>query len=113
MTDDPGAAAPSRATAWYVVAVRTLANVSGNIDQQILALLVRPIERDLRITDSEMSYLTGIAFAVFYIVLGLPIARWSDRSNRRNIVAGGIGLWSVFTALGATAKSYARLFAMS
>jgi MFS family permease len=103
---------PSRQYAWYVVAVLTLANISGNIDQQILALLVRPIERDLGITDSQMSYLTGLAFAMFYILLGLPIARWSDRSNRRNIVAGGVGLWSVFTALGATARTYGQLFAM-
>jgi MFS family permease len=102
---------PSRAYAWYVVAVLTLANVSGNIDQQILSLLVRPIERDLAISDSQMSYLTGVAFALFYILLGLPIARWSDRSNRRNIVAGGVGLWSVFTALGAVARSYGQLFA--
>jgi len=96
--------------AWYVVAVLTLANVSGFIDRQILSLLVRPIQRDFGITDTQMSYLLGLSFAVFFSVLGLPIARWADRSNRRNIIGGGVALWSVFTSLCATASTYAHLF---
>ncbi|MDB4874247.1 MAG: hypothetical protein JWM41_693 [Gemmatimonadetes bacterium] len=103
---------PSSRYAWYVVAVLTLASVSGNLDMQILSLLVRPIKRDFGISDSQMSYLTGIAFALFYTLLGLPVARWSDRSNRRNIMASGVGLWSVFTALCAAAKTYGQLFVM-
>ena len=57
-----------------------------------------------------MSYLIGLGFAVFYTLLGLPIARLADRSNRRNIVAGGVTLWSIFTALCATARSYEVAF---
>jgi MFS family permease len=109
MSEDPSGA-PKSWYAWYVVAVLSLANVSANIDQQILSLLVIPIKRDLGITDSQFSYLSGLAFAVFYSVLGLPIARLADRSNRRNLMAGGIGLWSAFTALCATAQTYGRLF---
>ena len=105
--------APRRPTspryAWYVVAVLTLANISGNIDQQILSYLVRPLKRDFGISDVQVSYLIGLAFAVFFTVLGLPIARLADRSNRRNIMAGGVTLWSIFTALCATAKSYGAL----
>ena len=85
--------------AWYVVGVLTLANVSGFIDRQVLSLLVPAIERDLRITDTQMSYLIGLSFSVFYTVLGLPIAWWADRGNRRNIMAGGVTLWSVMTML--------------
>lgn len=95
--------------AWYVVAVLTLASVSANIDRQIVTLLVPAIERDLKISDTQMSYLIGLAFSIFYTVLGLPIARLADRSNRRNIMAAGVGLWSLFTAACATAATYVRL----
>jgi MFS family permease len=106
------AGAPSPRYAWYVVAVLTLANISGFVDRQILSLLVRPIQRDFGITDTQMSYLLGLSFAVFYSVLGIPIARWADRSTRKTIIGGGVALWSVFTALCATASTYGRLFVM-
>jgi MFS family permease len=95
--------------AWYVVFVLTLASDSANIDRQILTLLVPAIERDLKISDTQMSYLIGLAFSIFYTVLGLPIARLADRSNRRNIMAAGVGLWSLFTTACATASTYGRL----
>ena len=95
--------------AWYAVAILTLANVSGFLDRQVMSLLVVPIKRDLHITDTEMSYLLGLSFAVLYTVLGLPIARWADRSNRRTIIAAGVALWSVMTMAGGLAQSYGRL----
>jgi MFS family permease len=97
--------------AWYVAGVLALANVSGNIDRQILGLLVKPIEADLGITDTQMSLLQGFAFAVFYALLGIPIARLADRSNRRNIMASGVALWSIFTTLQAATKTYGQLLA--
>lgn len=96
--------------AWYVVAILTLANISANVDQFVLALLVGPIKRDLGISDVQMSYLGGPAFALFYVILGLPIARLADRANRRNLMAGGVALWSVFTTLGAVARTFSQLF---
>src|SRR6187551_3584071 len=105
---DPSRPPPSW-YAWYVAGVLTLANVSGYIDRQILVALVGPIEREFGISDVQMSYLIGLGFAIFYTLLGLPIARWADRSNRRNIMAGGVALWSVFTTLCATATSFGRL----
>ena len=98
--------------AWYVVAVMTLAYVSAFVDRQILSLLVPPIKRDLGISDTQMSFLIGLAFSVFFTLLGLPIARLADRRSRRNIMATGVGLWSVFTALCATAQTYGRLLVM-
>jgi MFS family permease len=95
--------------AWYVAAILAIANISGNIDRQILGLLVRPIEADLGITDTQMSLLQGFAFAIFYAILGLPIARLADRSSRRNIMAAGVALWSFFTALQAATKTYLQL----
>lgn len=104
--------APSARYAWYVVAVLTLANVSANVDRQILSFLVGPLKRDFALTDTQVSYLGGIAFALFFTVLGMPIARWADRSNRRNIMAGGVTLWSIFTSLCAAASNYGRLLVM-
>jgi len=95
--------------AWYVVGVLTLTNVSGFLDRQVLSLLVPAIERDLGISDTQMSYLIGLSFSVFYTVLGLPIAWWADRANRRNIMVGGVTLWSVMTTLSGLVATYPRL----
>jgi MFS family permease len=108
MRETPGRT-PSTAYAWYVVGVLTLANISANVDQYILSLLVGPIKRDLGISDAQVGLLLGLAFSLFYAVLGLPIARLADRANRRNLIAGGIALWSVFTSLCAMARTYATL----
>jgi MFS family permease len=104
------AAAPtSPRYAWYVVGVLTLANVSGFLDRQVLSLLVPTIERDLQITDTQMSYLIGLSFSVFYTVLGLPIAWLADRANRRTIMAAGVTLWSVMTMISGLVSTYPRL----
>lgn len=95
--------------AWYVVAVLTLANVAGFVDRQILSLLVVPIERDLRISDTGMSYLLGLSFTVFSTLLGLPIARMADRRSRRAIMGFGVALWSVMTMLSGLADTYTHL----
>lgn len=95
--------------AWYVVGVLTLANVSGFLDRQVLSLLVPAIERDLNISDTQMSYLIGLSFSVFYTVLGLPIAWWADRANRRNVMAAGVTLWSLMTMLCGLVATYSRL----
>lgn len=109
-------AAPTRAVApvgsryaWYVVGVLTLANVSGFLDRQVLSLLVPSIERDLRISDTQMSYLIGLSFSLFYTVLGLPIAWWADRASRRAIMSGGVALWSVMTTVSGLVATYPRL----
>src|SRR5947208_2939614 len=95
--------------AWYVVGVLTLANVSGFLDRQVLSLLVPAIERDLNISDTQMSYLIGLSFSVFYTVLGLPIAWWADRANRRNVMTAGVTLWSLMTMLCGLVATYPRL----
>jgi MFS family permease len=95
---------------WYVVAVLMVAYVCSFIDRQILALMVAPIRRDLQISDTEMSLLMGLSFSLFYSVLGLPIGRLADRANRRNIIAWGIAVWSLMTALCGTARNYWQLF---
>jgi MFS family permease len=96
--------------AWYVIGVLMLAYAFAFLDRQILALMVEPIKRDLGISDFRMSLLLGLAFAIFYTVLGVPIARLADRSNRRNLIAAGIVLWSFATAACGLARTYGQLF---
>jgi MFS family permease len=99
------------AQAWYAVAVLTVANVSGFVDRQILSLLVEPLKRDFRLTDTDVSLLMGLSFTIFYSVLGLPIGRWVDRGARPRIIALGALVWSALTALTGMAQSFGQLFA--
>jgi MFS family permease len=101
---------PSLKYAWYVLGLLTLANVSSFLDRQILALLVKPIKRDMHLSDTQVALLMGISFAIFYTVFGILIGRFADKGNRRNIIAAGITLWSLLTALCAGVKNYTQFF---
>ena len=96
--------------AWYVVGLLTLANISSFLDRQILALLVVPIKRDLHLSDTKVSLLMGLSFALFYTVFGIIISRLADSSNRRNIIIAGITIWSLLTALCSGVKNYSQFF---
>ena len=98
------------AYAWFVVAVLAIANCVSFIDRLILSLLVQPIKADLGISDTAFSLLAGAAFAIFYCGMGLVIARWADRHNRKWIITCGITLWCGMTAISGLARSYAQLF---
>jgi len=102
---------PARTTAWYVAILLMLANTLAFVDRQAMALLVQPIKADLQINDTAISLLYGLSFTLFYVAVGIPIARIADRSNRRNIIAGAIFVWSVATSLCGLARSFAGLFA--
>jgi MFS family permease len=95
---------------WYVVGILTLAYISSFIDRQILSLLVEPIKRDLKITDTQISLLMGLSFGIFYTILGIPIARLADLKSRKQIVAWGIGLWSLMTAVCGMVGNFTQLF---
>jgi len=95
---------------WYVLALLWLVAVLRFVDLQILAVLLEPIRRELLLSDTQLALLGGLAFAVFYATLGLPIAWLADRSNRRNIIAGAVTLWSLMTALCGQAGSFTALF---
>jgi MFS family permease len=101
---------PSPRIAWIVVALLLLVYASSFVDRQVMGLLVMPIRADLHISDFQFSLLTGLAFALFYAVLGLPIARLADRGDRRVILSIGVVTWSIFTLLCGRATSFATLF---
>jgi len=96
--------------AWYVVIVLMLANTVSFIDRLILSLLVTPIKQELLLSDTQVSLLQGLAFALFYCVAGLALARLADRSSRKWIVTAGVALWCVMTSLSGTARHYWQLF---
>jgi MFS family permease len=108
--DQDGSKHGSLRYAWYVVGLLTLANISSFLDRQILALLVVPIKRDLHLSDTKISLLMGLSFALFYTVFGIIISRLADSSSRRNVIIGGITVWSLFTALCAGVKTYSQFF---
>lgn len=101
---------PSIRYAWFVVLVLTLANTVSFIDRQILSLLVEPIREDLKINDTQISLLQGFAFVIFYVGMGLPIARLADSKNRKYIIIIGVALWSLMTAICGLAKTFMHLF---
>jgi MFS family permease len=104
------AKAPDLRYAWYVVIVLMLVYALSFIDRQILSLLVKPIQADLHVNDTQVGLLQGLAFAIFYTLLGLPLGVIADTMNRRNLVVGGVVLWSIFTSGCAAAKSFMTLF---
>jgi len=101
---------PAASYAWYVTVILTLAYVVAFLDRQILALLVEPIKADLGISDTQFSLLLGLAFGIFYTLMGIPIGRLADRASRRKIIAVGISIWCVMTAFCGLARNYAQLF---
>src|SRR5271169_2828509 len=97
---------PKPARAWYVLGLLTLVYVFSFLDRTILSLLVGPIRRDLHITDTQVSLLMGFTFAVFYTFFGIPLGRMADSHSRRQLIAGGVATWSLFTAGCGLAKSF-------
>jgi len=102
---------PSPARAWYSVFVFALALMINMLDRGIVPLLVGPIKRDLGLSDTEMGWLMGPAFIIFYALLGLPIARLVDSRSRRAILGVGVTIWSFMTSICGLAQGFWQLFA--
>src|SRR3954463_11727310 len=83
---------------WRFLAVLFLVGTSSSIDKIIISVLLEPIKQEFHASDTELGLLGGLSFAVFYSLLGVPIARYADRGNRRSLIALAIALWSVMTA---------------
>lgn len=91
------------------LALLTLTYFFSYMDRQILAILQELIKKDLHLADWQLGLLAGLAFAIFYATLGIPVAWLADRFNRRNIVAISLALWSAMTAAGGLAQNFAQL----
>ncbi|MBM4205184.1 MAG: MFS transporter [Gammaproteobacteria bacterium] len=94
---------------WYALGLLTLVFTSSHVDRQIMGMLLQPIKLELGATDTQMGFLVGLTFALFYATLGMPIAMIADRSNRRNIITGALVVWSGMTALCGFAANFVQL----
>ncbi len=96
----------------YVLAVLFTTYVVNVMDRGVLGILLEPIRHAFHASDTQLGLLGGPTFAIFYSVLGIPIALWADRSSRRNVLAIAAALWGLMTALCGMALSFiALLFA--
>jgi MFS family permease len=97
--------------AYYVLLILTLCYVVNVVDRsQVLAASVQAIKKEFGASDFQMGMLTGLPFAIFYSLMGIPIAAWADRSNRRNVLVLAVATWSGMTALFGTAVNFTMLF---
>jgi MFS family permease len=93
----------------FVLVMLTLVYVFNFIDRQIITILQESIKKDLHLSDTQLGLLSGFTFAIFYVTLGIPIARFADKRSRRNTVTIALGLWSIMTALSGLARNFAQL----
>jgi predicted MFS family arabinose efflux permease len=93
-----------------VLALLLLAYIFNFLDRQILGILAQPIKADLHLTDTQFGAIGGLAFALLYSALGIPLALLADRTRRSAVIAGALAVWSGFTALCGLAAGYWQLF---
>jgi MFS family permease len=94
----------------YVLFILFVVYGLSYVDRQILSILMEPIRQEFDFSDMQLGLLSGVAFAIFYVTLGLPIARWADRHSRVNIITLSLLVWSVATALTGRATSFWHIF---
>lgn len=106
-----GAPAEPKASgySWYVLTVLVVVYILNFIDRQIVSILAVDIKRDLGLTDADMGFLGGAAFAVFYALFGIPLGRLADNWNRVRLLSVGLALWSTMTALSGFARNQLTL----
>jgi MFS family permease len=102
---------PRPAYAWTVVLILVATAILSYTDRQVLSLLVDPLKADLHIGDGQVGLLLGLAFALVYGLAGLPMGWLADRTSRRNLIAGGVLVWSVGTLLCGASRTFGEIFA--
>src|SRR5215472_15561085 len=98
-TTEPALEKRAASSRWYVLGLLTLIYALNIADRYSISTLIEPIRLELHLTDSGIAFLTGVALALFYVTIGIPVAVLADRTNRRNILAIAIAVWSGMTAL--------------
>ncbi len=95
----------------YVLAVLVVVYIFNFLDRQIVTILAEPIKNELGLSDTQIGLMTGLAFAIFYTVLGIPIARLADRANRVSVISAALVIWSGMTALCGLAQNFVQILA--
>ncbi len=101
---------PKPAVAWYAVAVFAFVLMMGELDRNIIGLLVQPIKADLHLTDLQVSYLIGLAPVIFYAVIGIPLARLVDTMRRNVVLSAGVAVGSLTTVLCGLVQTFWQFF---
>src|ERR1700687_2388603 len=102
---------PDRAVSarWYVLFVLMVVYVLNIADRYVVSTLIEPIKADLHLSDSAIGFLTGVALAIFYVTVGLPLAVLADRTNRRTLVALSLAAWSLMTVACGLTRTFGQL----
>lgn len=108
-TEQPAATHFNRAYRRGALFILTLVYVFNFVDRQVVNIIAEAIKRDLLLSDTQLGLITGIAFALFYSLLGLPIARFAEHGDRPRIIAVAVAVWSAFTILCGFANSFAHM----
>lgn len=101
---------PSPGRGWFAVGVLTLGYTVSFIDRTILSLLIDPIKADLLLSDTQIALLQGLAFGLFYTVMGMPLGWLVDRTSRRRVIGIGVTFWCLMTAACGLAQNFWHLF---
>ena len=94
---------------WYVLVMLTIVGALSFFDRQLVVILQEPIKNELGLSDTQLGLLTGLAFAIFYCLVGIPIARYADRNNRRNVIGASLAIWSLMTAITGFVLSFSQM----
>ncbi|MGO9716514.1 MAG: spinster family MFS transporter [Steroidobacteraceae bacterium] len=108
--DVPRAEAPSSILRWYVLILTCLIYAINIADRYVVSTVLEPIRIELHLDDAGVAFLTGWPLAIFYVTFGIAVSWLADRSNRRNILAISLIVWSAFTALCGLSRTYAEFF---
>lgn len=108
---DESPAGPGLLITWYSICMISLLSVFSSIDRTAITMMVTPIKQDLRLSDTEMSLVIGLAYSSLYVISGLPLARLADNWSRKRMLTLALSVWSLATAMCAFANSFLHLFA--
>jgi predicted MFS family arabinose efflux permease len=95
----------------YTLFLLTLTYAIAFLDRQVLSITQESIKHELGLSDSQLGLLTGLAFSLFFVLIGIPVARFADRSNRRNVAVASLAIWSTMTGITGMAQNYLFLLA--
>jgi MFS family permease len=98
------------AYSWYALAVLTAVYVLNFLDRTLIYILFTPIKKEMAFSDLQLAVLGTTSFVIFYTLLGIPFGRLADRVVRKNLIAGGLAVWSVFSGLTGFAHGFWPLF---
>ncbi|HEY0141864.1 MAG TPA: MFS transporter [Thermoanaerobaculia bacterium] len=95
---------------WYALALLTAVYVLNFLDRTLIYILFTPIKQEMKFTDLQLALLGTTSFVIFYTLLGIPFGTLADRYSRKNLIAGGLAVWSLFSGLTGFADSFWTIF---